>query len=667
MAKKKDFRSVSLKSGILFIVLGAALAVFGIVLKSKGYEGVPDDFNLFWVATGALFLLGLVNVFAKDGIVKSSYISRIIVGALFVVSGIIKANDPLGFSFKLEEYFEPDALNWPFFIPYSLGLSIFIAGSEIVLGLALLVGAMARLTTWLLFSMILFFAWLTYFTASCNDSQRFETAYISAINEGDAGLLNNELIKAEVNYEEALKNGDSAPVDARFELMNLIKEEKTQLQFDSIYFYEIDGKRIDLPSVKSTYRQCVLDCGCFGDALKGSIGRSLTPWESFFKDLILLIFIIPILLIQKQIKFNVQNDDVLIISGSLLFAYLVGKLLFGWWFPLLFLVVFFAIYLVIKKTIKRESVQVLWCAITGLIMSFSFVLYTHTYLPIKDYRPYAIGNNLEEQMSNGEEGKYDNIFVYKNNTSGELVEFTQEDYMANWEKIDAENTFIKKITKTIKFAIPASIQDFRPTKMYPDLTPAELESSGIKAEIEKVYNQYFETVHLLKDVKYGYVDSVPEAEYDPEYYPISDSTYAYLGKSSRQLQSLDGLEVNYTKHLFSLDKCLIITAFKLGELIEKADKSKEWIFVNESKWVPIIALINEAKAAGIPVYIITSASKERTDEFSKKLGFEADFLVMDPIEIKIMIRSNPGVLYIEKAVVKGMWDYNRVPRVGDLK
>ena len=125
---------------------------------------------------------------------------------MFVVSGIIKANDPLGFSFKLEEYFEPDALNWPFFIPYSLGLSIFIAGSEIVLGLALLTGALARLTSWLLFSMILFFAWLTYFTASCNDSQRFETAYISAINEGDIGLMNAEFVKAEVNFEEALKN-----------------------------------------------------------------------------------------------------------------------------------------------------------------------------------------------------------------------------------------------------------------------------------------------------------------------------------------------------------------------------------------------------------------------------------------------------------------------------
>ena len=37
-------------------------------------------------------------------------ISRILVGSLFIVSGLIKANDVLGFSYKLEEYFENGAL-----------------------------------------------------------------------------------------------------------------------------------------------------------------------------------------------------------------------------------------------------------------------------------------------------------------------------------------------------------------------------------------------------------------------------------------------------------------------------------------------------------------------------------------------------------------------------
>jgi uncharacterized membrane protein YphA (DoxX/SURF4 family) len=49
---------------------------------------------------------------------KNNYLtmsSRILVGALFIVSGLIKANDTIGFSYKLEEYFASDALNWPIF------------------------------------------------------------------------------------------------------------------------------------------------------------------------------------------------------------------------------------------------------------------------------------------------------------------------------------------------------------------------------------------------------------------------------------------------------------------------------------------------------------------------------------------------------------------------
>ena len=47
-------------------------------------------------------------------------ISRFIVGLLFIVSGLIKANDALGFSYKLEEYFSAGVLNMEFLIPFSL-------------------------------------------------------------------------------------------------------------------------------------------------------------------------------------------------------------------------------------------------------------------------------------------------------------------------------------------------------------------------------------------------------------------------------------------------------------------------------------------------------------------------------------------------------------------
>ena len=44
---------------------------------------------------------------------------RILLGVTFIISGMIKLNDPMGFSFKLEDYFAPDVLNMPFFVPYT--------------------------------------------------------------------------------------------------------------------------------------------------------------------------------------------------------------------------------------------------------------------------------------------------------------------------------------------------------------------------------------------------------------------------------------------------------------------------------------------------------------------------------------------------------------------
>ncbi|MEM9687289.1 MAG: MauE/DoxX family redox-associated membrane protein, partial [Bacteroidota bacterium] len=66
--------------------------------------------------------------------------SRILTGILFILSGFIKLNDPLGFSFKLEEYFSTAVLNLPFLIPYALSMALFIVIVELLLGVTLLLG-----------------------------------------------------------------------------------------------------------------------------------------------------------------------------------------------------------------------------------------------------------------------------------------------------------------------------------------------------------------------------------------------------------------------------------------------------------------------------------------------------------------------------------------------
>jgi uncharacterized membrane protein YphA (DoxX/SURF4 family) len=92
-------------------------------------------------------------------------VSRILVGVLFIFSGLIKLNDPMGFSFKLGDYFAADVLNLPFLQDYTLALALFVVVLEVLLGVALLLGLWKNLTTWLLLLMIIFFTFLTFYSA----------------------------------------------------------------------------------------------------------------------------------------------------------------------------------------------------------------------------------------------------------------------------------------------------------------------------------------------------------------------------------------------------------------------------------------------------------------------------------------------------------------------
>lgn len=92
-------------------------------------------------------------------------LSRVLVGILFIISGLIKLNDPLGFSYKLQEYFSADVLNLPFLEPYALMISIIVVVFEVILGVFLLIGYRRKFTLWSLLGMIVFFTFLTFYSA----------------------------------------------------------------------------------------------------------------------------------------------------------------------------------------------------------------------------------------------------------------------------------------------------------------------------------------------------------------------------------------------------------------------------------------------------------------------------------------------------------------------
>lgn len=361
------------------------------------------------------------------------YISRIFVGALFIVSGLIKANDTLGFSYKLEEYFENGALayrirNWfgwdsfslEFLIEHALLLAVLMCAAEIILGFAILFGTKIKFAVFSLLGLTIMFFFLTLHTWQCDPLDSY-----------------NEITTVEVGSPEHTRYMNRMEDNTKI----TIKEENEK----EVSFQE------ELPV------QCVTDCGCFGDAMKGSLGRSLEPWESWLKDLILMIFLIPIFLSRNKIKINTTREDVIIASTSLVFVLFLSWI-FNWYFPLLFFVIGYGGYYGTKRLLFNTVMRWIPILIVSLV-SLIFIYYTLNHLPLRDYRAYAVGKSIPEQMVLPEGAVpdvFENIFYYKNKTTGVVEEFTESNYP--WD--DNNYEFSDRETKLISAGDKAAITDF---------------------------------------------------------------------------------------------------------------------------------------------------------------------------------------------------------------
>lgn len=103
-------------------------------------------------------------------------IARVFVGILFILSGLVKANDPLGLAYKMEEFFEVWNASleastffarhflisaFSFLHAHSLTLAVLMIGLEIMAGVALLIGWQKKAVLNLLLLLIIFFSFLT--------------------------------------------------------------------------------------------------------------------------------------------------------------------------------------------------------------------------------------------------------------------------------------------------------------------------------------------------------------------------------------------------------------------------------------------------------------------------------------------------------------------------
>lgn len=187
--------------------------------------------------------------------------SRFFVGGLFIFSGLIKLNDPIGTEIKMHEYFEVFAADFGsffnIFVPYALEIGFIMVVLEIALGVAVLINYKMNITTKVLLALLVFFTFLTFYSA---------------------------------------------------------------------YFNK------------------VTDCGCFGDAIK------LTPWQSFYKDVILMVFVLHLVWHHKRYEPVLRmREGHAVVGGATLLSIFLG-------------------------------------------------VYAIRHLPFLDFRAYKIGNNIPEQM-----------------------------------------------------------------------------------------------------------------------------------------------------------------------------------------------------------------------------------------------------------------------------
>lgn len=245
----------------------------------------------------------------KNGLI---WFCRIAVGLLFIFSGLIKANDPLGFSYKLEEYFE--VFHITFLNGFALSIAILLCALEMLLGFALLIGVRAVKVAWGLLLLIIFFGFLTFYSA----------------------------------------------------------------------FFKV-----------------VQTCGCFGDAIP------LTPWQSFGKDMVLLVLVLVLFINRTKIKplFTPKTGD---------------KWLLG-----------------------------------AAVVSVGFGIYTYNFMPIIDFLPYKVGVNIPDEMKIPAGAPLDVVeltYNLKNKKTGETKVMSNTEYLktniwqdANWEVVgNPESRLIKK-------------------------------------------------------------------------------------------------------------------------------------------------------------------------------------------------------------------------------
>jgi len=270
----------------------------------------------------------------------------------------------------------------------------------------------------------------------------------------------------------------------------------------------------------------VSDCGCFGDALV------LSNWETFWKNVVLLALTLMIFYNKNRFKpvFNVLEQTVIIV--------------------------------------------------VTMILMWSVQFYSYRHLPIVDFRPYAIGKNISEGMSIPEGAPHDEYRItlnYKNKNTGEVKEFTEENYpwqdTVNWEYESSSEKLIRE---------------------------------GYKAPIHDFVIEHPEMGDITEEV-------------------LSDNGYTFLAIA------------------YNINKTCPENQEKLNRLAAYAQER------------------------GYRFYGLTASGQEDIQKYAEAHPVNYEFCSTDEIQLKTIVRSNPGLILLREGTVLDKWGHRDLPEVEEIQ
>jgi uncharacterized membrane protein YphA (DoxX/SURF4 family) len=355
---------------------------------------------LFYVAIITVLLTVLVGVFNKKE--KINWLRTFLqnyCGALFIFSGWVKAVDPLGTAYKMEQYFaEFEATfseTWlsfispmfPWFSEHAITFSVVMIIFEIVLGIMLLLGVKPKFTSWAFLILVIFFTFLTGFT--------YLTGYV-----GDG-----------VNFFEFSKWGDWVETSMK-----------------------------------------VTDCGCFGDFLK------LKPKVSFFKDVALLFPAFYFLFTTKSS--NYYNNPIQ--RAAMIAVAVLAGLAIIWSNEKDYAIGLGALIAtlgLVGSQFLGKNGGILGSIIVLTIYCFSNFFWN---IPTTDFRPFRVGTDIRAQKQLEEDAENAvEIIAYRatNKADGKVVEVPYNQYLKEFKKYPKEEWKLEQI-KTEPTIERSKISDF---------------------------------------------------------------------------------------------------------------------------------------------------------------------------------------------------------------